>query len=335
MAEAPDAGPRTPDPGRRTPGAGPRAPDEEVVSAMTDRDRVSFGIKTTQWRVSYDDILACWRDADTVPEIEHAWLWDHLVPLRGEATGPLHEAWTLLAALAGQTERLRLGLMVSSNRTRPPAVLAKMAATTDVISHGRLVFGIGVGATRVPGENPGVREYEAYGLPLVSPREGVEALSESCTIARRLWTEGPFDFDGRHYQLKGAVCEPKPVQRPHPPVLIGGTGEKGTLRVVAEHADIWNCPGPPWLSVEEFRRKSGVLDDYCAAIGRDPREITRSVQILVRREEETAATRALVAELIAAGVRHVVLAPAFLPYPPARWLVDEIIAPVMAETPVG
>jgi hypothetical protein len=197
---------------------------------MTDRDRVSFGIKTTQWRVSYDDILACWRDADTVPEIEHAWLWDHLVPLRGEATGPLHEAWTLLAALAGQTERLRLGLMVSSNRTRPPAVLAKMAATTDVISHGRLVFGIGVGATRVPGENPGVREYEAYGLPLVSPREGVEALSESCTIARRLWTEGPFDFDGRHYQLKGAVCEPKPVQRPHPPVLIGGTGEKGTLR---------------------------------------------------------------------------------------------------------
>ncbi len=175
---------------------------------MTDRERVSFGIKTTQWNVSYEEILGVWRDADTVPAIEHAWLWDHMVPLRGDPTAPLHEGWTLLAALAAQTERLRVGLMVSSNRIRPPAVLAKMAATTDVISRGRLNFGIGVGGTRVAGENPAVREFEAYGLPLVTPGEGVAALAESCTIIRHVWTEGPFDFDGRHYQLKGAVCEP-------------------------------------------------------------------------------------------------------------------------------
>jgi len=163
---------------------------------MTDRERVSFGIKTTPWNATYDEILEAWRDADAVPAIEHAWLWDHMVPLRGDTAAPLHEGWTLLAALAAQTQRLRLGLMVTSNRLRPPAVLAKMAATTDIISRGRLIFGIGVGGTRVAGqfqdysgENPAVREFQAYGIPLVTPGEGVAALAESCTIIRRMWTE--------------------------------------------------------------------------------------------------------------------------------------------------
>ncbi len=153
---------------------------------MTDHDRLSVGIRTTPWNATYDEILAVWRDADTVPAIEHAWLWDHMVPPRGETTAPIHEGWTLLAALAAQTERLRLGLMVASNRIRPPAVLAKIAATTDVISRGRLEFGIGVGGTRVAGDNPAVREFEAYGLPLVTPGEGVAALAEACTIIRRM-----------------------------------------------------------------------------------------------------------------------------------------------------
>lgn len=305
---------------------------------MADRDRVSFGIKTTPWNVSYEEILAAWRDADAVPAIEHAWLWDHMLPLRGDPAAPLHEGWTLLAALAAQTRRLRLGLMVTSNRLRPPAVLAKIAATTDIISGGRLIFGIGVGGTRVSGrfldyggENPAVREYEAYGIPLVTPGEGIAALAESCTIIRRLWTEGPFDFDGRHYQLKGAICSPKPVQRPRPPILIGGYGER-TLRVVAEHADIWNVPGPPFLSVEEIRRRSRVLDAQCAAIGRDPREITRSAQIFLS-SDDPAATRALAAELIDAGVRHLVLAPRDRPYRRGQWIADEVIAPVLAEVP--
>jgi alkanesulfonate monooxygenase SsuD/methylene tetrahydromethanopterin reductase-like flavin-dependent oxidoreductase (luciferase family) len=303
---------------------------------MTDRKRLSFGIKTTQWNVSYADVLGAWRDADTVPVIEHAWLWDHMVPLRGDATAPLLEAWTLLAALAAQTRRLRLGLMVTSNRIRPPAVLAKMAATTDLIADGRLDFGIGVGGSRVAGDNPAVREFEAYGVPLVSPGEAVAALAEACTIIRRLWTEErPFDFDGRHYRLKGAICEPKPVQRPRPPILIGGYGERRTLRVVAEHADLWNVPGPPFLSVAEFRRKSRVLDDHCAAVGRDPRQITRSVQLILS-PDDPAADRGRLLELIDAGATHLVLAP-HPPYPPAQRLADDIIQPVLtqAQAPAG
>src|SRR5579859_2405009 len=113
-------------------------------------DRVSFGIKTSQAGLTYDQILQTWREAEEVPEIEHAWLWDHLVPLRGEVTGPALEAWTLLAGLAAQTSRLRLGVIVTSNRIRPPAVLAKMAATVDIIAGGRLIFGIGAGGSALP-----------------------------------------------------------------------------------------------------------------------------------------------------------------------------------------
>src|SRR5690242_18451004 len=134
---------------------------------MTAGDRVSFGVKTSQMGLSYQDILEVWRDADEIPVIEHAWLWDHMVPLRGNVHAAALEAWTLLAALAAQTTRLRLGVIVTSNRLRPPPVLAKMAATVDVIAGGRLVFGIGVGGALPPagsprvGENPSVREYEA------------------------------------------------------------------------------------------------------------------------------------------------------------------------------
>src|SRR6202167_6705446 len=123
----------------------------------------SFGIKTSQAGLSYDEILRVWREADQVPEFEHAWLWDHLVPLRGAVTDAALEAWTLLAALAAQTSRLRLGVIVTSNRLRPPALLAKMAATVDIISGGRLVLGIGAGGSAMsdPGSGDvGHREYE-------------------------------------------------------------------------------------------------------------------------------------------------------------------------------
>ena len=232
--------------------------------------RVSFGIKTSQSNVTYDEILKVWLEADEEPVFEHAWLWDHFIPLRGPANGAALEAWTLLAALAAQTKRLRLGIIVTSNRIRPPAVLAKMAATVDVIARGRLEFGIGAGgsAQRDPALNQIVhREYDAYGIDVVPTPEAIGALGEACTIIKRMWTEDePFDFEGRHYQVKGAICEPKPVQRPRPPIMIGAAGEKLALRVVAEHADIWNCPTRG--DVDEFRRKSAVLDDHCAAIGR-------------------------------------------------------------------
>ena len=194
---------------------------------------LSFGIKTTPVHTTYDDLLRVWEEADTVPEIEHAWLWDHLMPLFGPKDGPAFEGWTLLAALAARTRRLRLGLLVTSNRIRPPAVLAKIAATTDVISGGRLVVGLGVGGTHqpagaggVPGDNPAIAEYAAYGLDLVPPAEGVARLAETCTVLRRMWTEDVVDFDGPHVTLRGARCEPRPVQRPGPPLLIGGWGDR-------------------------------------------------------------------------------------------------------------
>jgi alkanesulfonate monooxygenase SsuD/methylene tetrahydromethanopterin reductase-like flavin-dependent oxidoreductase (luciferase family) len=292
--------------------------------------QVSFGIKTSQMGLTYDDILSTWRQADAMPVFEHAWLWDHMVPLRGDARAAALEAWTLLAALAAQTSRLRLGVMVTSNRLRSPTLLAKMAATVDIVAAGRLDFGIGAGASRTVGENPGVREFEAYGVPLVSPGEAVGDLAQSLQIIRRMWTEEePFDFDGLSIRLRGAVCEPKPVQRPHPPIVLGAQGDRA-MRVVAEHADIWNFPSP---SVEEFRRRSHRLDQCCEAIGRPPADIVRSVQLIVRADDpaEPATSRAVLADLIEAGATHFVLAPV-LGGRPLQWLVDEVVAPVLAES---
>jgi len=298
---------------------------------MTIPDRrLSFGVKTSQMGLSYEQILTAWREADQIPVFEHAWLWDHMVPLRGDITGAALEAWTLLPALAAQTSRLRLGVIVTSNRLRSPTLLAKMAATVDIIAAGRLVFGIGAGGSRAAGRSPAVREYEAYGVPLVSPGEAVRDLAQTCEIVRRMWTEDvPFDFDGPSLRLKGAVCEPKPVQRPHPPIMIGGSGDR-MLRVVAEHADIWNYPGPP---SPEFRQRDQALKDHCAAIGRDSSEITRSMQTIVRCDDPDApaATRALLLEMADAGVTHLVLA-VILGSRSLRWLADEIIEPVLAQT---
>ncbi|MEA2630790.1 MAG: hypothetical protein QOE66_1009 [Chloroflexota bacterium] len=315
----------------------------------TNGRRVSFGLKTSQANTTYGEILRIWREADEVPVFEHAWLWDHLVPLRGEVTGAALEAWTLLAALAAQTTRLRLGVIVTSNRIRRPAVLAKMAATVDIVAGGRLEFGIGAGGSEVPDPAGAAlvhREYDAYGIEVVTPSEAVAALGEACTIVKRMWAEdAPFDFAGRYYGLTGAICEPKPLQRPGPPITIGAAGERAALRVVAEHADIWNCPTRG--DVAEFRHKSAVLDEHCAAIGRDPSEIVRSVQVLVAtsasggaapsdgvlpRFFDPAATRELLLELIDAGARRLILAPVGS-YPSVQWLADEIVEPVLASIP--
>ena len=188
------------------------------------------------------------------------------------------EAWKLLGALAAPTRRLWLGVMVTSNRLRNHAVLAKMAATVDVVPGGRLDFGIGAGGGQLPGAPEALagivrREFEAYGVPIVPAGEAVATLDEACTLTRRMWTEdGPFDSGGRYYQLRGAVCEPRPVQQPHPPFVIGAGGERAALRVAARHADIWNCPA---RTAAEFRHKSRVPDAHCAATGRDPAESTR------------------------------------------------------------
>jgi len=286
---------------------------------------VSFGIKTSQMGLTYDQILRAWREADRIDVFEHAWLWDHLVPLRGDVDADALEAWTLLAALAAQTSRLRLGVIVTSNRLRSPTLLAKMAATVDVIAGGRLDFGIGAGGSRVAGPNPAVREFAAYGFPLVTPGRAVQDLAEALDVITRMWTtELPFDYDGPSLTLRGAVCAPQPVQRPHPPIMVAGSGDR-MLRIVAEHADLWNYPGG---LDDAFADRNAKLVQHCRAIGRDPASITRSMQLVVRAAEPDVVpkARATIERMIDAGVQHIVLA-AVLGDHGVEWLADEVVRP--------
>jgi alkanesulfonate monooxygenase SsuD/methylene tetrahydromethanopterin reductase-like flavin-dependent oxidoreductase (luciferase family) len=242
------------------------------------------------------------------------------LPLGSDPDGPIFEGWTLLSALAAQTSRLRLGLLVTSNRIRPPALLAKIAATVDQVSGGRLDFGIGAGSrTDIPWVR---REYDAYGLPYLDAAGAVGSLAEACTVIRRLWTDDkPFDFHGEYIDLTGAFCNPKPVQRPGPPFVIGGQATR-TLRVAAEHADVWNFPGG---DVEAAVTRGAVLDRLCAEIGRDPATIIRSLVLPVS-YDQPGTTRDSIAAATAAGFRHLILSlPAPYPAHVAQWVATELI----------
>jgi F420-dependent oxidoreductase-like protein len=282
--------------------------------------KLRFGIKTAQQNTSYEDILRVWLEADSIPSIEHAWAFDHFIPLGPDPTGSQLEGWTLLGALAARTERVRVGLMVTGNTYRHPAVLAKIGATVDVISHGRLDFGIGAGWNEL--------ESNMYGIPLYAPGERIRRLDEACEVIERLWTETVANFNGRYYQLKDARCEPKPVQKPYPPFVIGGSGEQLTLRVVAKHANIWNFVGG---SVDTFRHKIEVLEGHCAAVGRDPSTIERSIQERVN-YANLAETIANIKPYIEASATHIILN-LTAPYPEniVHRLVEEIVAPLQAE----
>ena len=165
--------------------------------------------------------------------------------------------------------------MVAGNTYRHPAVHAHMAATVDVISNGRLDFGVGAGWNEY--------EHQSMGIPLYPPGERIRRLGEACEITKRLFTQPLTDFDGRYYQLKQARCEPKPIQKPYPPFVIGGGGEQLTLRVVAQYADVWNFTAAP--TSRNFQHKVRVLHEHCAAVGRDPAEIELSVQTRINYDD--------------------------------------------------
>ncbi|HEX7734710.1 MAG TPA: LLM class F420-dependent oxidoreductase [Ktedonobacteraceae bacterium] len=282
--------------------------------------KLSFGVKTAPQSTTYEAMKQVWLEADATPSIEHAWLFDHFMPINGDTGGPCLEGWSLLSAFAALTSRVRVGLMVTGNTYRHPAVLANIGATVDIVSGGRLDFGIGAGWNET--------EHSSYGIPLYLPGERIRRLGEACEIIKRMWTETTPGFDGKYYQIKDAYCEPKPVQKPTPPFVIGGSGEKLTLRVVAQYADIWNFVGG---DTEYFKQKSATLDEHCAAVGRDPRTIQRSVQVQTN-PQDLAAARALTRGYIEAGATHLVLALRF-PYPEGivRRLDEEIIQPLKAE----
>jgi F420-dependent oxidoreductase-like protein len=194
---------------------------------------------------------------------------DHLLAIPDPA-GDILESWTTMTACAMLTRRVRVSANVLCNSFRSPALLAKMAATLDVISDGRVELAMGAGW-----HEP---EYRAYGFDFPSGGTRVSQLAEAVPLIKRLWTGEPVDFEGRHYRIRGGRCRPRPVQAPHPPLVIGGGGEKKMLRLVAEHADIWNCSAANYLQLEH---KLTVLREHCRAVGRDPATIELSLQDLV------------------------------------------------------
>jgi F420-dependent oxidoreductase-like protein len=199
--------------------------------------------------------------------MDSVWLMDHLfqIPVVAPETDPILDCWIGLAALAADTNRIKLGTLVAAAGFRAPSVLAKATATLDVISHGRLIVGIGAGWCDW--------EHRAYGLPFPPIGERMERLEEAIRILRAMWSEERATFHGKHFQIEGAVCSPKPVQRPHPPLLIGGSGAKVTLRLTAQYAQLHNLGAG---GVAEARRVLGLLREHCERLGTDYAAITKT-----------------------------------------------------------
>ena len=225
-----------------------------------------FAIFTGLGLTTWDAVRDLWTHVDR-SGWDAACVTDHFMPNTPDKVGDVMECWTTLAALAPLTSRMRIGTIVAGNTYRHPAVLAKMAAQVDVISNGRLICGLGAAWQQ--------NEHEAYGIPFYTVQERLARLDEACQILKTLWTQDRSTFKGRYYQLADAPLAPKPAQQPHPELMIGGGGEKVTLKIVARHADHWNVWGGP----DVLARKGALLDGYCRAAGRDPKSITRSANM--------------------------------------------------------
>lgn len=215
---------------------------------------------------------------------DSAWLYDHLITWPTVSQDSCFECWTLLSSLASITKTLRLGEMVTCNSYRSPALLAKMAATLDNILSGRLEFGLGAGWYDY--------EYKAYGYDFPKPAVRIRMLEEALQIVKKMWTEEQATFNGKYYQVKDAINQPKPIQKPHPPITVGGSGEQLTLRVMAKYANRVNFGG--YRSFEEYERKFRILEGYCREAGRDPSKITRTLlrDVIVAETEEEAKKKA-------------------------------------------
>lgn len=200
---------------------------------------------------------------------ESGWLFDHFHPIEVQDPGKrsVFECWTTLSALSTETTRLRLGQMVTCNSYRHPMVLAKMAASADVISNGRIELGLGAGWFE--------QEFIEYGYKFPKASVRIAQLDEAAYIIRKMWSEGKVTFDGKYYKVKDAVSNPKPIQKPHPPIWIGGGGENHTLKTVAKYADRWNLGG---VSYEEYKRKMGILKRHCSEVGRNFESITKTLK---------------------------------------------------------
>src|SRR5499426_4022140 len=219
-----------------------------------------FGVQTAPHNTAWSDLRAVWKVIDEAG-YDTAWVFDHFYPILTDPAGPCFEGWTALTTLAAETKHVEAGVLVTGNTYRHPTVLAKMGATLDQIIAGRLIMGIGAAWFEL--------EHNTYGIPFYTTGERIRRLDEAVAIIKSLWTAEKTTMQGRYYQVSEARCEPKPVRKPHPPFMIGGAGEKLTLRVVAKHADIWNTFG----TASVFRSKLAVLREHCSSVGRNIDEI--------------------------------------------------------------
>jgi F420-dependent oxidoreductase-like protein len=236
---------------------------------------VKFGTIVPQgWRLDLRDI------ADPVDKYEmmthtaqeaerlgydSIWVYDHFHTVPQQELETTFECWTATAGLARDTSTIRIGQLVTCNNYRNPALLAKIASTVDVMSHGRLDFGIGAGWYE--------EEFNAYGYPYPDGPERLRMLREALQIIKAMWTEDYATFEGQYYQVRGAINEPKGVQKPHPPIWVGGGGERVTLKLVAQYGDACNITG---TTPDAVRHKFDVLREHCATVGRDYESIIKS-----------------------------------------------------------
>lgn len=227
---------------------------------------MKFGLFTGLTGITWPQLQALWQHVEATGW-DSAFVADHFMPNLPDPVGDTLECWTTLSGLAMLTRRMRIGTLVSGNTYRHPAVLAKMAATVDHLSGGRLVCGLGAAWQ----EN----EHAAYGIPFFTVEERLRRLDEACQVLLALWTQHKATFKGVYYQLTDAPLYPKPLQKPHPELLIGGGGERITLRIVAKYANHWNVWGGP----RTLRKKTRILEEHCRAVGRDPKSITRSANM--------------------------------------------------------
>lgn len=248
--------------------------------------RFSFWPNPSQ---SYTDVLALAQHVERTGW-DGFWYADHFMPNAEDTSAPWPEAWTTLSAIAANVPRMRIGTLVSGNTYRHPAVLAKMAATLDHISGGRVVLGLGAGWQ----EN----EHQQYGLDFFDVPERLARLDEACQVINALYRDKKANYNGKFYQLSDATLEPKPLQSPMP-LMVGGGGEKVTLRITAEHATEWNV----WGTVDTLKHKMSVLDAHCDRLGRNPKDIQRSaVALLFMSEDESFVKKMKAADMQQAAI---------------------------------
>ncbi|MFQ5967500.1 MAG: LLM class flavin-dependent oxidoreductase [Acidimicrobiia bacterium] len=261
---------------------------------MTASPRFSF--KVWPQDIDWAELKDVWVEEDTHDRYDGGWLFDHFYPPRPGQRAALFEAWTLLASLAAVTERLRLGVMVSANTFRHPSLLAKMAATVDQVTNGRLDIGLGAGWHE--------EEHRAFGIELPGAEQLWRRLDEACAIIDGLLTQEVFSFDGADFQLHEAEPGLKPVQGPRPPIVIGGIGRRRTLPIVAKWADHWNYFGRQ-MTPEDLLSRHELLKKFCTDVGRDPDEIDVSVQLLYADEPSGLVSAA--ADYVEAGADEILV----------------------------